>query len=90
MWRAFFSGFVSTSITRSLSLIHISFDSYLYQLVESKQKFIGQIMTSKSPVRSAAVSYTHLDVYKRQGLQNIYGENDRKKSDESSNVRVYK
>ena len=30
-----------------------TFDSYLYQLVESKQKFIGQIMTSKSPVRSA-------------------------------------
>ena len=29
-----------------------TFDSYLYQLVESKQKFIGQIMTSKSPVRS--------------------------------------
>ena len=27
--------------------------SYLYQLVESKQKFISQIMTSKSPVRSA-------------------------------------
>ena len=26
-----------------------TFDSYLYQLVESKQKFIGQIMTSKSP-----------------------------------------
>lgn len=30
-----------------------TFDSYLYQLVESKQKFISQIMTSKSPVRSA-------------------------------------
>lgn len=30
-----------------------TFDAYLYQLVESKQKFIGQIMTSKSPVRSA-------------------------------------
>ena len=30
-----------------------TFDSYLYQLVENKQKFIGQIMTSKSPVRSA-------------------------------------
>ena len=29
-----------------------TFDSYLYQLVESKQKFIGQIMTSKSAVRS--------------------------------------
>lgn len=30
-----------------------TFDAYLYQLVENKQKFIGQIMTSKSPVRSA-------------------------------------
>ena len=30
-----------------------TFDAYLYQLVESKQKFISQLMTSKSPVRSA-------------------------------------
>lgn len=30
-----------------------SFDAYLFQLVENKQKFISQIMTSKSPVRSA-------------------------------------
>ena len=30
-----------------------TFDAYLYQLVESKQKFISQIMTSKSPVRFA-------------------------------------
>ena len=30
-----------------------TFDAYLYQLVESKQKFISQIMRSKSPVRSA-------------------------------------
>nr|WP_243277461.1 LPD25 domain-containing protein [Blautia obeum] len=30
-----------------------TFDAYLYQLLESKQKFISQIMTSKSPVRSA-------------------------------------
>lgn len=30
-----------------------TFDAYLYQLVESKQKFISHIMTSKSPVRSA-------------------------------------
>ena len=30
-----------------------TFDSYLYQLIESKQKFISQIQTSKSPVRSA-------------------------------------
>ena len=43
-----------------------TFDSYLYQLVENKQKFIGQIMTSKSPVRSAedvdeqALSYAEI------------------------------
>ena len=29
-----------------------TFDAYLYQTLESKQKFISQIMTSKSPVRS--------------------------------------
>ena len=43
-----------------------TFDSYLYQLVEGKQKFIGQIMTSKSPVRSCedidetALSYAEI------------------------------
>lgn len=43
-----------------------TFDSYLYQLVESKQKFIGQIMTSKSPARSiedideTALSYAEI------------------------------
>lgn len=30
-----------------------TFDAYLYQIIENKQKFIGQVMTSKSPVRSA-------------------------------------
>lgn len=30
-----------------------TFDAYLYQLVEGKQKFASQIMTSKSPARSA-------------------------------------
>lgn len=30
-----------------------TFDAYLYQILENKQKFISQIMTSKSPVRSA-------------------------------------
>ena len=30
-----------------------TFDAYLFQLVETKQKFISQIMTSKTPVRSA-------------------------------------
>ena len=43
-----------------------TFDSYSWQLVENKQKFIGQIMTSKSPVRScedideAALSYAEV------------------------------
>ncbi len=30
-----------------------TFDAYMWQILEQKQKFIGQIMTSKSPVRSA-------------------------------------
>lgn len=30
-----------------------TFDAYLYQIIENKQRFISQIMTSKSPVRSA-------------------------------------
>lgn len=43
-----------------------TFDSYLYQLVENKQKFIAQIMTSKAPVRAAddvdetALSYAEI------------------------------
>jgi hypothetical protein len=44
----------------------VSFDSYLYQLVENKQKFIAQIMTGKTPVRMAedidetALSYAEI------------------------------
>ena len=43
-----------------------TFDAYLYQLVEGKQKFASQIMTSKSPVRSSedidetALSYAEI------------------------------
>lgn len=43
-----------------------TFDAYLYQLVENKQKFIAQIMTSKAPVRIAddvdetALSYSEI------------------------------
>ena len=43
-----------------------TFDSYLWQIIESKQHFIGQIMTAKSPVRSAedideqALSYAEI------------------------------
>ena len=43
-----------------------TFDAYLYQLVESKQRFISQIYTSKTPVRAAedvdeaALSYAEI------------------------------
>ncbi len=43
-----------------------TFDAYLYQLVENKQKFIAQIMTSKTPLRAAedvdetALSYSEI------------------------------
>lgn len=43
-----------------------TFDSYLFQTLENKQKFIGQIMTSKSPARNcadvdaAALSYSEV------------------------------
>ena len=43
-----------------------TFDSYMWQLIENKQKFISQIMTSKAPVRScedvdeAALSYAEV------------------------------
>lgn len=56
-------------VRRYIRLTYVTentFDSYLYQLVEGKQKFIGQIMTSKSPVRSAedidetALSYAEI------------------------------
>lgn len=56
----------TTHRCRSDHLTENTFDSYLYQLVEGKQKFIGQIMTSKSPVRSAedidetALSYAEI------------------------------
>lgn len=46
-----------------------TFDAYLYQLVEGKQKFASQIMTSKSPVRSAddidetALSYAEIKMF---------------------------
>ena len=43
-----------------------TFDAYMWQTIESKQKYIGQIMTSKAPVRScedvdeAALSYAEV------------------------------
>jgi len=45
----------------------VTFESYLYQLVENKQKFIAQVMTSKAPVRVAddvdetALNYTEIN-----------------------------
>ena len=43
-----------------------TFDAYMYQMIENKQKFISQVMTSKSPARSmedvdmAALSYAEI------------------------------
>lgn len=43
-----------------------TFDAYLYQVIENKQKFIGQVMTSKSPARAiedideVALSYAEI------------------------------
>ena len=43
-----------------------TFDAYMFQMIESKQKFISQIMTSKSPARSvedvdeAVLSYAEI------------------------------
>ncbi|WP_425323455.1 DEAD/DEAH box helicase family protein [Anaerosolibacter sp.] len=52
-----------------------TFDAYLYQILENKQRFISQIMTSKSPVRSAedidetALSYAEV---KALATGNVY------------------
>ena len=52
-----------------------TFDAYLYQLVEGKQKFASQIMTSKSPVRSAedidetALSYAEMKKCLQQAIR---------------------
>ncbi len=54
------------NLTLTLYVTEGTFDAYLYQLVETKQKFISQIMTGKSPVRSmedaddAALSYAEV------------------------------
>lgn len=43
-----------------------TFDAYMWQILENKQKFISQIMTSKSPVRACedvddtALSYAEI------------------------------
>ncbi|MDE6357244.1 MAG: hypothetical protein K2L15_01485, partial [Eubacteriales bacterium] len=52
-----------------------SFDSYLYQILENKQKFISQVMTEKSPLRScddideAVLNYGEI---KMLGMQNPF------------------
>ena len=52
-----------------------TFDAYMWQILENKQKFISQIMTSKSPVRSCedvddtALSYAEI---KSLATGNIY------------------
>ena len=43
-----------------------TFDSYSWQLIENKQKFIGQIMTSKSPVRRSKGTCYRKPSYKRE------------------------
>ena len=53
-------------MTEKRSASQGTFDLYSWQLIENKQKFIGQIMTSKSPVRScedvdeAALTYAEV------------------------------
>lgn len=57
-----------------------TFDSYSWQVIENKQKFISQIMTSKSPVRScedvgeAALNYAEIKAL-ATGNPNIQGKN---------------
>ena len=46
-------GNINDEVDISRYITEGTFDAYSYQLLESKQKFISQVMTSKSPVRSA-------------------------------------
>lgn len=63
-----------------------TFDAYLYQLVEGKQKFASQIMTSKSPVRSAE------DVSELLGKEtidtNTYGKSSGRSGNYSTNYQI--
>ena len=62
------------------SLVHVyryvtegTFDAYLWQTVENKQKFISQIMTSKSPVRSCDdVDETALSFFLEAYIKALY------------------
>lgn len=57
---------VRATKTRKSTFTGATFDAYLWQTLENKQKFISQIMTSKSPVRSCedidetALSYAEI------------------------------
>ena len=56
----------SWGVSWGISISQWTFDAYLYQIIENKQKFISQIMTSKSPARSVedidevALSYAEI------------------------------
>ena len=59
-------GNINKEVSIFIYITEATFDAYSYQLVENKQKFISQIMTSKSPARScedldeAALSYAEV------------------------------
>ena len=59
-------GNMNKEVSIFIYITEATFDAYSYQLVENKQKFISQIMTSKSPARScedldeAALSYAEV------------------------------
>lgn len=57
---------MNKEVTISRYVTESTFDAYLYQTIENKQKYIGQVMTSKTPVRSCedvdetALSYAEI------------------------------
>lgn len=51
--KSYTGGNINAEVYEYRYVTESSFDSYMWQLLETKQKFIGQIMTSKSPARSA-------------------------------------
>lgn len=55
-----------------------TFDAYLYQMIENKQKFISQIMTSKSPARTVEdIDETALQLLKQSFLSQKYDMEDK-------------
>ena len=77
-----------------------TFDSYMWQLIENKQKFISQIMTSKAPVRScedvdeAALSYAEVKALAtgnpavKEKIMDLLSLN-KKESADSANLSTY-